>query len=42
LNDEFSFFEKVFVLEHPRYIMQYKRKQKLTFQNNYKDLLESL
>lgn len=42
LNDEFSFFEKVFVLEHPRYIMQYKRKQKLSFQNNYKDLLESL
>lgn len=40
LNDEFSFFRKVYVLEHPRYIMQYRRKQKLDFQKNYNALLE--
>jgi hypothetical protein len=28
LNDRYSFFEKIVALEHPRYIMQYKSKDK--------------
>ncbi len=27
LNEKHHFFKKVFVLEHPRFIMQYKRKE---------------
>lgn len=27
INDEYNFFKKIIVLEHPRYIMQYKLKQ---------------
>ena len=27
INDEYKFFKKIIVLEHPRYIMQYKLKQ---------------
>jgi len=27
MNDEFGFFEKIIVLEHPRYIMQYRLKK---------------
>jgi len=26
LNDKYHFFDRIFALEHPRYIMQYKRK----------------
>ena len=26
INEEYNFFEKIIVLDHPRYIMQYKRK----------------
>jgi len=39
LNHEFSFFERVFVLEHPRYIMQYKRRDLQRFREIYKELL---
>jgi hypothetical protein len=35
LNKEYVFFEKVFVLEHPRYIMQYKLKQLKYFTDKY-------
>lgn len=35
LNDEHRFFEKIVPLEHPRYIMQYKAKQKSEYINKY-------
>ena len=35
LNDEHRFFEKIVPLEHPRYIMQYKSKQKPDYINKY-------
>jgi len=39
LNDEFSFFKNVYILDHPRYIMQYKRKQLPHYREKYKELL---
>jgi hypothetical protein len=35
LNQEFSFFEKIISLEHPRYIMQYKHVEKNDYINKY-------
>jgi hypothetical protein len=35
LNDEYKFFGKVVPLEHPRFIMQYRSKQKEFFINKY-------
>lgn len=35
LNDELKIFDKVIPLEHPRYIMQYKSKQKQLFIDKY-------
>jgi hypothetical protein len=35
LNDRFSFFENIVALEHPRYIMQYKSKEKKQFIGKY-------
>jgi hypothetical protein len=35
LNDEYSFFGKIVPLEHPRYIMQYKSKQKEFYIKKY-------
>jgi len=35
LNSEFNFFKKVITLEHPRYIMQYKRKQVPDYLNTW-------
>lgn len=35
LNDEHNFFRKVVVLEHPRYIMQYRLKQVDKYINKY-------
>jgi len=35
LNAEHHFFEKIVPLEHPRYIMQYKSKQKLDYIEKY-------
>jgi hypothetical protein len=37
LNDKFKFFGKVVSLEHPRYIMQYKSKEKRVFIDKYLD-----
>jgi len=35
VNDEYSFFEEIIPLEHPRYIMQYKSKQKEGYIKKY-------
>jgi hypothetical protein len=35
LNDEFKFFDRIIPLEHPRFIMQYRSKQKAEFINKY-------
>ncbi len=35
LNDKFKFFGKIVALEHPRYIMQYKSKEKQVYINKY-------
>jgi hypothetical protein len=37
LNDKFQFFGKVVALEHPRYVMQYKSKEKRVFIDKYLD-----
>jgi hypothetical protein len=37
INQEHKFFDKIIVLEHPRYIMQYKLKQKNFFITKYID-----
>ncbi len=39
LNGEHGFFEKIVPLEHPRYIMQYKSKQKQKYIEKYMRLL---
>jgi hypothetical protein len=35
LNEELKFFDEIIPLEHPRYIMQYKSKQKSYYINRY-------
>lgn len=35
INDEFHFFDKIRILEHPRYIMQYKLKKINLYLNRY-------
>ncbi len=40
LNDEHGFFERILPLEHPRFIMQYRRKQRQTFVEKYLATLE--
>jgi Uracil DNA glycosylase superfamily len=42
LNDEIKFFKKIEFLEHPRFIMQYKRKQLEYFITKYVKLLDSV
>lgn len=42
INNEMRFFNEVIPLEHPRYIVQYKSKQKKYFVNKYLRLLTSL
>lgn len=39
LNDRFQWFEKILPLPHPRFIMQYRRKQKQQFIQKYLQLL---
>jgi len=39
LNEEHQFFNDVIPLEHPRYVMQYKTKQKESYINKYIKLL---
>ncbi|MCL5031196.1 MAG: DUF4918 family protein [Bacteroidetes bacterium] len=35
INDEHNFFDKIIVLDHPRYIMQYKRKSMHKYLDEY-------
>jgi hypothetical protein len=41
LNDEHLFFDKIIPLAHPRFIMQYKRKLKEKYIEQYKEVLSS-
>jgi hypothetical protein len=41
LNDKFNFFDHIEPLPHPRFIMQYKRKQKQEFINQYLQALQN-
>jgi hypothetical protein len=41
LNQKHGFFDQIVPLEHPRYIMQYKTKQKDKYISNYLELLGS-
>ena len=40
LNEEMGFFNKIIPLEHPRYIMQYKSKQKQFYIDKYLEVLK--
>ena len=40
LNDEHKFFEKIIPLPHPRFILQYKRKQKDSYIEQYLEVLK--
>ncbi len=42
INREFRFFKHIIPLEHPRYIIQYKSKEKAFYIQKYVDLLQSL
>ena len=42
LNDEFKFFERIIPLAHPRFIMQYKRKQLAHYLEDYLQKLNSV
>ena len=42
LNEELQLFKEIIPLEHPRYIMQYKQKQKSQYINKYVDALTHL
>jgi hypothetical protein len=35
LNDDYGFFSKLVSLPHPRWVMQYRFRQKSSFVNNY-------
>jgi len=41
INNEFKFFDNVIVLEHPRYIMQYRLKKKDFYIKKYIDAISS-
>lgn len=38
LNQEYGFFDNVFAVEHPRFIMQYQRKNLSTYLKKYNDV----
>lgn len=42
LNDEYSFFDKIVPLPHPRWVMQYRRKRKDEFVDSYVQALTYL
>lgn len=42
LNQEQGWFERIVALPHPRWVMQYRRKQLATFINRYVETLQSL
>ena len=39
LNDEFKWFDRIIPLPHPRFVMQYKRKEKEKYINRYLETL---
>lgn len=41
INETFSIFDRIEILEHPRYIMQYKLKKKDDYIKKYIDILKS-
>ena len=38
LNEEYQFFEKLVALDHPRFIMQYRRKRLREYRRKYLDV----
>ena len=42
LNQEFGFFERVVPLEHPRYVIQYKTKQKQAYIDKYVEAFKAV
>ncbi len=36
INQDYGFFQKIYVLDHPRFIMQYRRRQLLSYLEKYK------
>ena len=42
LNNEFKLFKKITPLPHPRFVMQYRRKQLLSYINDYVTKLQTL
>jgi len=42
INEEMKFFKSIVVLDHPRYIMQYRRKKLKEYVIKYLDVLEGL
>jgi len=42
LNDKYGFFDHLEVLEHPRYIQQYKSKEAGAYAQKFVDLLKGV
>ncbi len=42
INKELSLFDKIVMLDHPRYIMQYKLKSINHYSSNYPKVLNSI
>ena len=42
LNEEHDFFQKIIPLPHPRFIMQYRRKRKQEYVNQWLDLFAKI
>ncbi|HEX8038685.1 MAG TPA: uracil-DNA glycosylase family protein [Chryseosolibacter sp.] len=42
INDQYHFFDRVIALAHPRFIMQYKRKQLAQYRREYVEKLRSV
>src|SRR3546814_2597634 len=42
INKEFGFFDTIIPLEHPRYIIQYKSKEKAAYIKKYVTLMQSI
>jgi Domain of unknown function (DUF4918) len=41
LNEEYRFFEKLLALDHPRFIMQYRRKRLREYRRKYLDVFQA-
>jgi len=42
LNERYDFFDNIAVLPHPRWVMQYRRKEKVKYIGQYLDVLKSI